>query len=137
MVTLEGLEVVHKVFGNGIVEKVSNKYVTVRFANLQKVFVYPDAFEVFLSAIDEAVSRDIAADLAAAKEKRKAHDEEIEKARRPTTRPCPRIRAKKHDRCPAAGTRPTPLGRRSSLFILYHRGTKKSIPRLDFSGVMW
>ena len=64
-----------------IVEKVSNKYVTVRFANLQKVFVYPDAFEVFLSAVDEAVSRDIAADLAAAKEKRKAHDEEIEKAR--------------------------------------------------------
>ena len=81
MVTLEGLEVVHKVFGNGIVEKVSNQYVTVRFANLQKVFVYPDAFEVFLSAVDEAVSRDIAADLAAAKENRKAHDEEIEKAR--------------------------------------------------------
>ena len=64
MVALEGLEVVHKVFGNGIVEKVSDKYVTVRFANLQKVFVYPDAFDVFLAAVDEAVARDIAADLA-------------------------------------------------------------------------
>lgn len=81
MVALEGLEVVHKVFGNGIVEKVSDKYVTVRFANLQKVFVYPDAFEVFLSAVDEVVSREIAADLAKAKEKRKAHDEELEKER--------------------------------------------------------
>ena len=81
MVALEGLEVVHKVFGNGIVEKVSDKYVTVRFANLQKVFVYPDAFEVFLSAADEAVSREIAADLARAQEKRKAHDAELEKER--------------------------------------------------------
>lgn len=81
MVTLEGLEVVHKVFGNGIVEKVSDKYVTVRFANLQKVFVYPDAFEVFLAAVDEAVARDIAADLTRVKEQRRAHDEEVEKAR--------------------------------------------------------
>ena len=41
MVALEGLEVTHKVFGNGIVEKVKDKYVTVRFANLNKTFVYP------------------------------------------------------------------------------------------------
>ena len=73
MVALEGLEVVHKVFGNGIVEKISDKYVTVRFANLQKVFVYPDAFDVFLAAVDE--------DLARVKEQRRAHDAEVEKAR--------------------------------------------------------
>ena len=81
MVALEGLEVTHKVFGNGIVEKVKDKYVTVRFANLNKTFVYPDAFNGFLQAADETVAAQIAEDLAEVQAKRAAHEAELAKER--------------------------------------------------------
>lgn len=81
MIIPEGLEVIHKVFGNGIVEKVSGKYVTIRFANLQKVFVYPDAFAGFLRAADDAVSQEIEADIACRREQQRAMDAERRKAR--------------------------------------------------------
>ena len=81
MVALEGLEVTHKRFGNGIVERVSEKYVTVRFANLQKTFVYPDAFAGFLQAVYETVSTAIAEDIAVARAKKEAHDAELERER--------------------------------------------------------
>ena len=60
----ENLEVVHKSFGKGIVLEKSGKYITVKFDACQKNFVYPDAFEKFLTLADGSVSEEILNDLA-------------------------------------------------------------------------
>jgi hypothetical protein len=50
----------------------SEKYITVRFATAEKIFVYPDAFEKFLTMEDGAIPSEILEDIAvsrAAKDK--------------------------------------------------------------------
>ena len=37
---LENLAVKHKAFGNGVILAQSEKYITVRFATAEKIFVY-------------------------------------------------------------------------------------------------
>lgn len=61
---LENLAVKHKVFGDGVVLCHKDKYITVRFATAEKIFVYPDAFEKFLTLADGTVSAEIQADMA-------------------------------------------------------------------------
>jgi len=61
---LNNLQVKHKSFGVGTVISHSGKYMTVKFTAAQKVFVYPDAFERFLTLEDGSVSDEILADLA-------------------------------------------------------------------------
>ena len=46
---LENLQVKHKAFGEGVVIATSGKYFTVKFETAEKVFVYPDIFEKFLT----------------------------------------------------------------------------------------
>ena len=58
-----GQEVKHKVFGVGTVSGMNGKYLTVAFQNTEKVFVYPDAFEKFLTLSDGTVSNEILEDL--------------------------------------------------------------------------
>lgn len=65
---LENLEVKHKTFGEGLVISNNGKYMTVRFGTAQKTFVYPDAFESFLTLSDGSVSDEILADIQCAKE---------------------------------------------------------------------
>ena len=60
---IENLEVKHKAFGNGVVCAVQGKYMTVKFDTCEKVFVYPDIFEKFLTLSDGTVSEEILADL--------------------------------------------------------------------------
>ena len=60
---LENLEVLHKSFGKGTVVKVNGQYITVKFDTVQKIFVYPDIFEKFLTLADGSVSAEILADL--------------------------------------------------------------------------
>lgn len=60
---IENLEVKHKAFGVGVVVAVQGKYMTVRFDTAEKVFVYPDIFEKFLTLSDGTVSDEIIADL--------------------------------------------------------------------------
>ena len=72
---LENLCVLHKTFGNGVITAVKGKYLTVTFANAQKTFVYPDAFEKFLTCMDGSVPSEILADIAACNEKRQALEE--------------------------------------------------------------
>lgn len=64
---LDELEVIHKSFGKGIVVSLNGKYITVKFEKCQKVFVYPDAFESFLTLGDGTVSAEILADIDASK----------------------------------------------------------------------
>ena len=55
----ENLEVLHVKFGKGVILSKNDKYITVGFDNCQKTFVYPDAFEKFLTLADGTVSDDI------------------------------------------------------------------------------
>lgn len=64
---LDNVEVNHKSFGKGIVISSQGKYMTVKFDKIQKIFVYPDAFENFFTLADGTVSDEIKADIAAAK----------------------------------------------------------------------
>lgn len=57
------IEVNHKTFGAGTILSVNGKYFTVQFANAQKTFVYPDAFEHFLTLSGGVVSDEIQTDL--------------------------------------------------------------------------
>ena len=66
------LAVNHKSFGKGVIVSLSGKYITVKFASSQKIFVYPDAFESFLTLEDGSVSGEILADIAAAKAAKQA-----------------------------------------------------------------
>ena len=61
---LESLAVKHKVFGDGVILAKQDKYITVHFATADKIFVYPDAFEKFLTLADGTVSDEIKAELA-------------------------------------------------------------------------
>lgn len=84
---LENLEVLHKAFGQGRVVSVNGKYITVKFENVQKIFVYPDIFEKFLTLADGSISDDIAADLNVTKaQKQKELDKKNEENLRAMTR---------------------------------------------------
>jgi len=61
---LDNLQVRHKSFGLGSVVLVQGKYITVKFDSCEKSFVYPDAFEKYLTLSDGTVSDEILADLA-------------------------------------------------------------------------
>lgn len=76
------LEVKHKSFGNGVVVAEQGKYITVKFGATQKIFVYPDAFESFLTLADGTVSDEIMADIQATKNLKQAilqkkHEENV------------------------------------------------------------
>ena len=60
---LENLEVLHTTFGNGVILSKRDKYITVKFAACEKTFVYPDAFEKFLTLADGSVSDEIRQDI--------------------------------------------------------------------------
>ena len=63
----DNLEVKHKAFGAGVIVSKNGKYITVKFADVEKVFVYPDIFEKFLTLADGGISEDIVKDIEAAK----------------------------------------------------------------------
>ena len=67
---LENLEVQHRVFGKGVITEKAGKYITVKFDACQKTFVYPDAFEKFLTLADGTVSDDIKSDIALANDRK-------------------------------------------------------------------
>ena len=61
--SFENLLVKHKAFGDGVVVKKNEKYITVKFANAEKTFVYPDVFSGYLTLADGTVSDEINADI--------------------------------------------------------------------------
>ena len=83
----ENIEVLHKAFGKGVITSVNGKYITVKFDSVQKIFVYPDIFEKFLTLADGSVSDQIIADLSAVKaQKQKELDKKNEENLRAMTR---------------------------------------------------
>ena len=84
---LENLQVKHKAFGAGQIIEKNGQYITVRFESTQKVFVYPDIFEKFLTLEDGSISDEIANDIASSKaEKQKIIDKKNEENFRAMTR---------------------------------------------------
>ncbi len=67
---LENLHVKHKAFGIGTVISSKGQYFTVKFDTAEKIFVYPDIFEKFLTLEDGSVSDDILTDLRQSKDKK-------------------------------------------------------------------
>ncbi len=81
------LQVKHKTFGMGLVTALNGKYMTVKFPTAEKTFVYPDAFETFLTLSDGLVSEEIANDIIRAKEaKQEIIDKKTEENLRAMTR---------------------------------------------------
>lgn len=72
----ENLEVIHKSFGKGTVVAKNGQYITVKFDTTQKIFVYPDIFEKFLTLSDGTVSEEI---LEALKESKAAKQRVLDK----------------------------------------------------------
>ena len=66
------LEVKHKKFGLGTVVSCDGKYLGIDFGGVRKSFVYPDAFENYLTLADGSVSDEILADLGVAKAHKQA-----------------------------------------------------------------
>ena len=69
---LDNLHVKQRAFGEGVVVATTGKYFTVKFATAEKVFVYPDIFEKFLTLSDGTVSDEILADIKVAKDAKQA-----------------------------------------------------------------
>ena len=69
----DNTQVKHKTFGIGTVTVMSPKYFSVCFdGGVKKSFVYPDAFEKFLTLADGTVSDEILVDLAATQAKKQS-----------------------------------------------------------------
>lgn len=68
----QNVRVKHSTFGIGAVVDFQGKYMKIKFANVEKTFVYPDAFEKFLTLADGTVSSDILADIEEVNKQRKA-----------------------------------------------------------------
>ena len=84
---LVNLEVLHKAFGKGTIVAVNGKYITVKFDSTQKIFVYPDIFERFLTLADGTVPSEITADINATKaQKQRELDKKNEENLRAMTR---------------------------------------------------
>lgn len=60
-----GRKVTHKVFGCGTITELSSAYLTVNFGDSEKKFVYPDAFEKFLTSADPELMAQVTTDLQA------------------------------------------------------------------------
>lgn len=83
----DNLKIKHKTFGEGTVTVMDGKYITASFGSFEKKFVYPDAFENFLTLEDGTVSAEILEDIKNAKKaKQLIIDKKNEENRRAMTR---------------------------------------------------
>ena len=83
----ENLEVVYKSFGKGTIVAKNGQYITVKFDAAQKIFVYPDIFEKFLTFADGSVAEEVLEDLKKSKAaKQRVIDSKHEENHRAMTR---------------------------------------------------
>ena len=66
----ENVLVKHKSFGEAIITAHVGNYITVKFGDTEKKFVYPDSFERFLTLADGTVTEDILNDIKISKDKK-------------------------------------------------------------------
>ena len=63
----QNTKVIHKTFGEGIITNHEGNYINVSFGGAVKKFVYPDAFDKFLTVDDASMLAAIQIDIAASK----------------------------------------------------------------------
>ena len=63
----QNTKVIHKTFGEGIITNHEGNYINVSFGGAVKRFVYPDAFDKFLTVDDASMLAAIQIDIAASK----------------------------------------------------------------------
>ena len=63
----QNIKVTHKTFGEGVVTNHEGNYINVSFGGAVKRFVYPDAFDRFLTVEDESIGEAIKLDIDASK----------------------------------------------------------------------
>lgn len=68
-------EVIHKVFGKGIITKVHDNYLTIQFATKVAQFEYPDIFKNFITAKDTNIQAEIINDINAKIQAKQAQTE--------------------------------------------------------------
>lgn len=68
-------EVIHKVFGKGIITKVHDNYLTIQFATKIAQFEYPDIFKNFITAKDTNIQTEIINDINAKIQAKQAQTE--------------------------------------------------------------
>lgn len=69
-----GRKVKHKVFGCGTITELTSAYLTVNFGDSEKKFVYPDAFEKYLTSTDPELMKQVDKDI---QSKQSAHSNSI------------------------------------------------------------
>ena len=69
-----GQKVTHTMYGCGTITELSNTYLTVKFGDSEKKFVYPDAFEKYLTSTDSKFMEQVHKDIQA---KRSAHSNSV------------------------------------------------------------
>ena len=67
IMVFQNIKVTHKTFGEGIVTTHDGNYINVSFGGAVKRFVYPDAFDKFLTVDDESILAAIKVDIDASK----------------------------------------------------------------------
>lgn len=85
---LKNLKVKHSVFGVGVITEISDNYLIIKFATRESKFVYPDAFEKFIIADDEAVQAEIIEEIKNKKLAAEAQQQAAEEAHKAEEKLC-------------------------------------------------
>ena len=89
-----GRKVNHKVFGCGTITELTSAYLTVNFGDSEKKFVYPDAFEKYLTSTDPELMEQVDKDI---QSKKSAHSNSVLSANHLSATPTqPQMRSQKH-----------------------------------------
>ena len=89
-----GRKVNHKVFGCGTITELTSAYLTVNFGDSEKKFVYPDAFEKYLTSTDPELMEQVDKDI---QSKKSSHSNSVLSANHLSATPTqPQMRSQKH-----------------------------------------
>jgi hypothetical protein len=85
---LKNLKIKHSVFGVGVITETSDNYLIVKFALRESRFVYPDAFEKFITADNEAIQAEILEEIKSKKLAAEAQRQASEEAHKAEEKIC-------------------------------------------------
>lgn len=74
---LINMKVSHKIFGDGIIITREDSYITVKFSNDEKKFIYPNAFDGYLTTVDRDLNNKIKEEIEVIKKLEDAKKQEI------------------------------------------------------------
>ena len=127
---LVGTKVSHKAFGAGVITEAETGYVTVEFAEKTSKFTYPDAFEKFLTFVNESEQKSVVNEIekkkAEAEEKRLAEEaaRKVEQERKAMLEAEKRAQiARKYSYSPKQSVRPQRVDGKRMIFYVFQGNT--------------